>query len=97
MIRYDAGTCSVPLSNIDRRFDPTNLAGPYVSGGKTQVKPEIPVRVSATYASVTYRLFNGTVDAWTLSYAAPADAETQVDATDGCALRRGKTPPRRRS
>src|SRR5258707_632437 len=35
VIRYDAGTCSIPLINTDRRFDPTNLAGPYVTGGGT--------------------------------------------------------------
>lgn len=83
VIRYDAGTATIPLFNGDRRFDPTNLSGPYVAGGKTLVLPMIPVRVSATYESVTYRLFNGTVDAWTLSYSPPSDAVVSVDCTDG--------------
>ncbi|WP_204064183.1 hypothetical protein [Planobispora siamensis] len=32
LLRYEAGTATVRLDNRDRRFDPTNLAGPYVSG-----------------------------------------------------------------
>src|SRR5258707_1147523 len=30
--RYDASQCSIPLLNTDRRFDPSNLDGPYVDG-----------------------------------------------------------------
>ena len=29
IIRYEAGKCELVLDNSDRRFDPTNLAGPY--------------------------------------------------------------------
>lgn len=29
IIRYDPGTCELTLDNSDRRFDPTNEAGPY--------------------------------------------------------------------
>jgi hypothetical protein len=32
LIRYEAGEASCVLRNEDRRFDPTNLNGPYVSG-----------------------------------------------------------------
>src|SRR5688572_26097728 len=32
VLRYEAGTATIRLDNRDRRFDPTNLAGPYVSG-----------------------------------------------------------------
>ncbi len=83
VIRYEAGTCSMPLLNTDRRFDPANGAGAYVQGGFRGVKPCAPVRVSATYSSVTYRLFNGTADAWTLSYAQPSDADAGLDCSDG--------------
>lgn len=31
LVRYEAGTSVLTLVNSDRRFDPTNLAGPYVS------------------------------------------------------------------
>src|SRR5258708_3659565 len=83
VIGYEAGTCSMPPLNTDRRFDPTNSAGAYVQGGFRGVKPAAPVRVSATYSSVTYRLFNGTADAWTLSYAQPSDADAGLDCSDG--------------
>lgn len=33
ILRYEAGTAQIRLDNRDRRFDPTNLDGPYVSGG----------------------------------------------------------------
>ncbi|MFI6819272.1 hypothetical protein ACIBG7_43275 [Nonomuraea sp. NPDC050328] len=33
IVRYDTGTTTITLDNRDRRFDPTNLAGPYVEGG----------------------------------------------------------------
>lgn len=32
LIRYEAGEASITLRNEDRRFDPTNLDGPYVTG-----------------------------------------------------------------
>lgn len=36
LIRYEAGTATLVLNNDDRRFDPTNLNGPYtVPGGGT--------------------------------------------------------------
>jgi hypothetical protein len=31
ILRYEPGTCTLRLDNRDRRFDPTNLAGPYVA------------------------------------------------------------------
>jgi hypothetical protein len=83
VIRYDAGTATIPLFNGDRRFDPTNLAGPYVAGGKTQILPMVPVRISATYQAVTYRLFKGTADSWTVGYSPPFDSVTQLACTDG--------------
>jgi hypothetical protein len=49
----------------------------------TQVQPMVPIRVSATFASVTYRLFNGTADSWTLTYSPPSDADVTVACTDG--------------
>ena len=32
ILRYEAGTALLRLDNRDRRFDPTNLSGPYVTG-----------------------------------------------------------------
>lgn len=35
VLRYETGTAEVRLDNRDRRFDPTNLSGPYVSNFAT--------------------------------------------------------------
>jgi hypothetical protein len=41
LIRYEAGEASCTLRNEDRRFDPTNLDGPYVTGsGSADTEPE---------------------------------------------------------
>lgn len=82
--RADAGTCQMHLANEDRRFDPTNLSGPYVAAGVTQVEPERQVRYRATYAGITYNLFRGFVDDWDLTYVPSANvAHARVAATDG--------------
>ena len=62
---YQAATIAVTLDNTDGRFDPDNLAGPYVTGGVTQLAAMVPVRARAVFSSVTYPLFSGFADAWT--------------------------------
>jgi hypothetical protein len=64
LVVYQGGTCSLVLNNSDGRFDPQNLAGPYVSAGVTQVRPMIPVRVRAIYNGISYYLFSGFADSW---------------------------------
>ena len=66
--RSEAGTCSVTLDNRDRRFDPTNVAGPYVASGVTQVTPMRGFRLRARWNGVTYDLWRGFADSWTLTY-----------------------------
>lgn len=68
VLRYDAGTCTVTLDNSDRRFDPTNLAGPYVSAGVSQIAPRRPVRISGAWGGTTYPLFRGFVDGWPVQW-----------------------------
>ena len=77
--RAEAGTCSMVLDNRDRRFDPTNTAGPYTSGGVTQVQPMREFRVRSTWNGVTYDLWRGFADAWTLTY--PNYGETDAVCT----------------
>ncbi len=62
--RYSPGTATIVLDNRDGRFTPANLSGPYVSGGVSQVLPEIGVRLKATWSSVDYNLFCGIVEDW---------------------------------
>ena len=51
LIRYEAGHCEVVLDTRDRAFDPTNLDGPYVVAGRTQITPMRPVQISARLVS----------------------------------------------
>jgi hypothetical protein len=61
---YQAGTVSILLDNSTGQFDPDNLAGPYVTGGATQLVPMVPVRVRAVFATVAYGLYSGFADGW---------------------------------
>lgn len=80
--RYEAGTCTIELHNGDRRFDPTNLAGPYVSGGVSSLLPMVRVRITATWAGVAYRLWSGFADSWTPDFSDPSWSIVTLQATD---------------
>lgn len=81
-LRYEAGTCSVVLNNADRRFDPTNLAGPYVSAGISQVGPMVRIRCLATWGTETWPLFYGYADNWEVEYQPPSWSTVTLTATD---------------
>lgn len=82
VLRYEAGTCQITLDNSDRRFDPTNLSGPYVSAGVSQVTPMRAVRITATHGGTTYPVFRGYADAWDISYDEPSYSTCMLSATD---------------
>lgn len=82
ILRFEAGTCSITLDNADRRFEPTNLSGPYVSAGKTQVTPMRAVRITATYDGTTYPVFEGYADSWDISYQGYGVSTCTLTATD---------------
>lgn len=81
-VRYEAGTCTVVLRNEDRALDPTNLDGPYVAGGVTQVEPMRKVRIRATWDDVTYSLFWGYADGWQVTYPGLNKSDVILTATD---------------
>lgn len=81
-VRYEAGTCVIELNNADRRFDPTNLAGPYVLAGRTQIEPMRRVRITAVWDGVGYPLFDGYADAWKVDYQGPSWSTVTLTATD---------------
>jgi hypothetical protein len=83
VIRYDAGTATVHVNNTDRRFDPTVLDGPHATGTRTKVTPMKPIRIRATWNSVTYDVFRGFVDHWNADHIANVYSEVAVLATDG--------------
>lgn len=94
IIRYEAGTATCHLDNSDRRFDPTNTAGPYTNGGgKSLVTPMRPIRIRATWAAVTYDIFRGFVDQWDVEHVADRYSEVEVTATDGFKVLRNKRRP----
>lgn len=82
ILRYEAGTATIVLSNDDRRFDPTNLDGPYVAAGVTQVEPMRAVRIRARWAGVTYPIWQGYADQWDVDYDGPSSSTVTLTASD---------------
>lgn len=84
LLRYEAGKARITLLDPDRRYDPLNLSGPYVSGGVTQITPMRLVRIRALHNGIYYDIWRGYADAWVGEYL-PARAGTLVTltATDG--------------
>jgi hypothetical protein len=81
-LRYEAGTLTVELNNGDRAFDPTNLLGPYVSGGVTELTPMVRVRLTAIWAGVAYPLITAFADSWVPDSDTPGWSTTKLTATD---------------
>jgi hypothetical protein len=81
-LRYDAGVASIELNDGDRRFDPENLSGPYVSAGVTQVEPMRRVRIRSAWAGVVYPIFQGYADDWVPNYQGNSWTYTTLSATD---------------
>lgn len=78
--RAEAGTAELVLDNLDARFDPTNLSGPYVLAGASQIKPMRAFRIRAG----GFDLFRGFADSWDLSYPLNGnDAVCTLRGTDG--------------
>lgn len=78
LAKIEAGSAEVLLDNRDLRFDPTNASGAYYPN----VKPGVRFRVSATYSSVTYRLFTGYALRWPPDWKPPGYTETKVELRD---------------
>jgi hypothetical protein len=92
---YQPGTISVVLDNSDGRFDPDNLAGPYVLSGVTQLAAMVPVRVRCNFGSGAYPLYSGFADGW-LPAAVTYEggyAELTVSGTDAFKVLAGITLP----
>lgn len=79
---YESGLCTIELDNVSGNYDPTNLAGPYVAGGITQIVPNRRIRIRAVENGFTYFLFYGLVDDWALRYGHFSDATATVTASD---------------
>jgi len=85
-LRYDPSTCTIELNDGDRRFDPDNLAGPYVSAGVSQIEANRRVRIRAVWNGTTYPLFYGYADDWVPEYQGNNWTYTTLTATDASKL-----------
>lgn len=85
-LRFDPGTASIEFNDGDRRFDPENLAGPYVLAGESQVEAMRRVRIRAVWNGVTYPIFYGYADDWKPSYQGNSWTYTTLTATDASKL-----------
>lgn len=83
ILRYEPGTLSAALNNDDGRFHPANLAGPYVSAGRSQVRPMLPARFGVLYSGDVYWAWRGFVEgAFEISYPSPNHSVATFNATD---------------
>jgi hypothetical protein len=83
--QFATGSYTAQLKNIDGRFSPSNLSGPYVSSGVTEVQPGIAIRQRATWNGTTYNLWYGYIHEWDHDVAVdtPAAIFANVHAVDG--------------
>lgn len=83
--QFSAGQATFTFLNTTGRFSPTNLSGPYVSGGATQVRPGIAIRFRAMWAGVTYDGWYGYIESWTDEFDArvPSAIMSTVTCSDG--------------
>jgi hypothetical protein len=91
LLTYQAGTGSVTLKNGDGRFDPDNAASPYAGS----IRPMIPFRARAVYGSVSYPIWSGFADSWSVpgTNLGPNYTETTVSGSDGFKILAGVTIP----
>lgn len=77
--QFQAGTATIALRNTDRRFDPTNTAGPYWPN----LQPGTLINLQATWSGTTYDLFTGYVDNWSARWpGGTTEGETTLVSSD---------------
>jgi len=75
---YSSGSSSVTLDNSARLFDPNNASGAYYG----QIKVGRWIRITATYDSTDYQLYQGVIRDWLFNYNFPNDATAITRAND---------------
>lgn len=77
--RYQAGRSTITLENSDRLYDPTYSAGSYYGN----LKPNKRIRITATYAAVTFALFAGYINSIRQQSTGPNSNRAVIQASDG--------------
>jgi hypothetical protein len=84
------GSASVVLSNLDRRFDPFNTAGPYYG----KLLPRRQIRLSGVTTFGTFNVFRGFVDGWPPVWTdAGKDSTVTLSCMDALGLLASETLP----
>lgn len=80
--RTQAGTATFTLDNSDRRFEPGYAASPY----SPNLLPLKPIRFSVVYQGITYPVWSGFVERWTLAWPNPYESTVKVECVDAFEL-----------
>lgn len=74
-----AATGTVTLDNADRRFDPTNTAGPYYGTLKKMRR----VKIRAGWAGAGFDELTGYIEDWPMTFDGPSQATVALSVVDG--------------
>lgn len=83
--RCDAGDAGFELDNHAGEWDPLNEASPWVSGGVSQLRANVPVRVSVIAGDTTVPVFTGRTRDWPINNPKGIDSAVQVAVDDAVA------------
>jgi hypothetical protein len=90
---HQAGTATIELDSADRRFDPTNLLGPYVFGGITQLRGRRGIRVRAYWAGKWWPIWQGFATRWPPEYFEPGYSTVTLECKGIFSLLATVNPP----
>jgi hypothetical protein len=76
------GSLTAELDNQLREFDPFNTAGPFTTGGVTQLRPGFWVQLAAIISGTTYYIWSGFVTSLPINWAVGEAATTSWSASE---------------
>lgn len=79
--RFETGTMDLTLLNNDRRFDPSNTAGPYAA----TLVPYRLIRLGFVVNGQTHWQYTGFVERWPITYRGHTFSEVQITCVDALA------------
>lgn len=83
---WRAAVVNIVLNNMDGRFSPENLTGPYAAAGVSRILSGRRLRISLIHRGNTYRIFSGKTNTWEevfqLTGPRSGDAAVHISASD---------------